>query len=283
MNVQDREQDIVESFVFSGYALKGELDLNRLASRLGISRKYRWEEPMILDPQTLRPPADGTGVDGRVFLYFFGAVVFVNCPKETIEEFCTTMAPYGESLNSLPTARFHDEYALKISSGSELLITNDAAVMQDYDPVFRGIICFVIAKSVALERIEERLDQVLDEVEGFITRLERGWLTITDKRLARMASTILSFKYTSLANIMVLDKPDSTWENDRADRLYLTMANIFELNQRYNEIRHKSETLLDITEVFASLSHARRASRLEWTIIILIFVEIVIYLVDILK
>jgi uncharacterized Rmd1/YagE family protein len=283
MNVQGREQDIVESFVFSGYALKGELDLNRLASRLGISRKYRWEEPMILDPRSLRPPADSSGTDGKVYLYFFGAAVFVNCPPETIEAFCAALAPHGEALRNLPTARFHDEYALQVSPGSETLITNDSATMPDYDPLFRGIICFVIAKSVALERIEERLDQVLDEVEGFITRLERGWLTITDKRLARMASTILSFKYTSLANIMVLDKPDSTWENDRADRLYLTMANIFELSQRYNEIRHKSETLLDITEVFTSLSHARRASRLEWTIIILIFVEIVIYLVDILK
>lgn len=65
-----------------------------------------------------------------------------------------------------------------------------------------GGICFVIAKSVDLEQIEERLDQVLDEVEGLSTRLERGWLTSTDKRLARMASTILSFNYASLANIM---------------------------------------------------------------------------------
>jgi len=40
---------------------------------------------------------------------------------------------------------------------------------------------------------------------------------------------------------------------------------------------------MDITEVFSSLSHAARASRLEWIIIILIFVEIVIYLIEIMK
>jgi uncharacterized Rmd1/YagE family protein len=34
--------------------------------------------------------------------------------------------------------------------------------------------------------------------------------------------------------------------------------------------------------VFSGLSHARRASRLEWIIILLIFVEIVIYLFQIL-
>jgi len=51
---------------------------------------------------------------------------------------------------------------------------------------------------------------------------------------------------------MVLDKPDITWDDPEADRLYLTMARLFELNQRYQEIKHKSETLLDMTDVFSN-------------------------------
>lgn len=272
----------MESYAFSGYALKGELDLNRLATRLGISRRYRWEEAMILSPDDLRPFDEGAAKERRVYLYYFGAAVFVNCSRHVVNDFCARMASHWEGFRELPAEKFHDEYSLQAGGGAELVITNDYAVMPHYDPLFCGIICFVIAKSVALERIEERLDLVLDEVEVLITRLERGRLTITDKRLARMASSILSFKYASLANVMVLDKPESTWESETADRLYLTMANLFELNQRYSEIRHKSEALLDITEVFTSLSHARRASRLEWIIIVLIFIEIVIYLVEIL-
>ena len=56
------------------------------------------------------------------------------------------------------------------------------------------------------------------------------------------------------------------------------MAGLFERNQRCLEIKHKSETLLDMTDVFSSLSHARRSARLEWIIIILI--AIVIYLMQ---
>jgi required for meiotic nuclear division protein 1 len=268
---------------FTGYALRGELDLNRLATKLGIARRYRWEEPMILEPETFRPVNEASGEAGLVYLYFFGAVVFVNCREETRQAFSRTLTTRYEATIELPAARFHDDYALQVCAGNGMIISNDSAIMPGYDPVFRDIICFVIAKSVALERIEERLDQVLDEIESFLTRLERGWLTITDKHLARMASSILSFKYASLAHIMVLDKPDSTWESDQADQLYLTLANLFELSQRYHEIRHKSETLLDITQVFTSLSHARRSSRLEWTIIILIFIEIVIFLYEIMK
>jgi uncharacterized Rmd1/YagE family protein len=58
------------------------------------------------------------------------------------------------------------------------------------------------------------------------------------------------------------------------------MASLFELNPRYQEIKHKSETLLDMTDVFSGLSHARRSARLEWIIIILIAIEIVIYLMQ---
>ncbi|NMC73089.1 MAG: RMD1 family protein [Geobacteraceae bacterium] len=274
-------EDSVQNTYFAGYALRGELDLNRLAGRLGITRKYRWEEAMVLDPVTLHPFWEGAAEDPQVHLYSFGAAVFVNCTGETVNDFCRRMSAHVDGIRDILSTEFHDEYSLRIADNGSLSITNDHAAVPRYRPIFSGIICFVIAKSVALERIEKQLDQVLDEVEVLMTRLERGMLAITDKRLARMASCILSFKYTSLASIMILDKPDSTWEDDEADRLYLTLAKLFELSQRYSEIRHKSDTLLDITEVFTSLSHARRASRLEWVIIILIFIEIVIFVVDI--
>jgi len=180
-----------------------------------------------------------------------------------------------------PQINYREEYKLKIEPDSDPVIANDCAIMPRYNLAFLDIICFVIAKSVALERIEESIDTVFDEVEVMIANLGQGKLELPDRDMARLASSILSFKYTSIAHIMVLDKPDITWDNPEADRLYLTMASLFELNPRYLEIKHKSETLLDMTDVFSSLSHARRSARLEWIIIILIAIEIVIYLMQI--
>ncbi|HEU0265343.1 MAG TPA: RMD1 family protein, partial [Geobacterales bacterium] len=176
--------------------------------------------------------------------------------------------------------RYQESYRLEITPDAPPQIDNDRAIMPRFDRGFIDIIAIVIAKSVALERIEEQVDLVLDEMEGTIARLERGKLGIPDDQLAKLASTILNFKYRSISSIMVLDKPDITWENTEADRLYLTMASLFELNQRYQEIKHKAETLMDIIQVFTGMSHARRASRLEWIIIILIAIEILIYLVE---
>jgi len=265
-------------FTFKAFAFGGELDLTRLAVKLGITRKYRWEEPMKLNPVTFEL---ATGKDAeRVYLYYFGGVVFLNCSGDIIARFLDSIPQYAESLKGQIRLPYREEYRLEIDPEREPAIANDCAVMPRYNLAFLDIICFVIAKSVALERIEERIDVVFDEVEGLIANLGKGRLELPDRDMARLASSILSFKFTSIAHIMVLDKPDITWDNPEADRLYTTMAGLFELNQRYLEIKHKSETLLDMTDVFSGLSHARRSARLEWIIIILIAIEIVIYLMQ---
>lgn len=261
--------------IFAAYALDGELDLNRLALRLGIQRKYRWEEPMKLNAVTFGPVSDPD--NERVYLYYFGGMVFINCSGDIVARFLSGIAAHVPGLKRDPQLSYRDDYELRIDPDKKAVITNDFAILHRHDHAYMDIICFVIAKSVALERIEERVDTVFDEVEGLIANLGKGKLELSDRHMARLASSILSFKYTSIAHIMVLDKPDITWDNPEADRLYTTMASIFELNQRYLEIKHKSETLLDMTDVFSSLSHARRAARLEWIIIILIAIEIALF------
>jgi uncharacterized Rmd1/YagE family protein len=268
---------------FIAYALNGELDLNRLAAKLGIARKYRWEEPMVITAENRQLFAgDGPAVP-RVYLYYFGGLVFLNCSNLDVQGFFRELTKVSELFRDYPELKYTDRYSLAVNDGDKQEITNDFAVMPKYSVAFVDIISFVIAKSVALERIEEQVDTVLDEMEGLIGLLDRGKLGIPDKKLSKLASTILNFKYKSIASVMVLDKPDITWDNPEADRLYLTMANLFELDQRYQEIKHKSETLMDITGVFTSLSHARRATRLEWIIIVLIFIEIIIYIFEILR
>ena len=267
---------------FTAYAFAGELDLNRLGPHLGISRKLRWEEPLLLNPISMEPvtarPSDQH--EPLAYLYFFGSVVFLDCPHDVIRTFFRYMAKINDIFADLPPLKYQDDYSLRIEENGALAITNDYAVLSHYFPAFVDIIAFVIAKSVALERIEEQVDTVLDEMEGMIELLDKGKLNIPDKKFAKLASTILNFRYSSLVSIMVLDKPDITWDNPEADRLYQTMASLFELDLRYQQIKHKADTLMDTTEVISTLSHATRASRLEIIIIVLIAIEIVIYLFE---
>lgn len=159
---------------FIAYALKGELDLNRLAAKLGIARKYRWEEPLVITAENRQLFAgDGPAVP-RVYLYYFGGLVFLNCSDRIIQGFFRELAGVGELFRDYPDLKYTDRYSLAVNDGDQLEITNDYAVMPQYSAAFVDIISFVIAKSVALERIEEQVDTVLDEMEGLIGLLDRG-------------------------------------------------------------------------------------------------------------
>ena len=79
---------------------------------------------------------------------------------------------------------------------------------------------------------------------------------------------------------MLLDKPDITWNSEDAQDFFAQMNKLFELEDRYQAVKNKTEILIDITEILTNLTHAKRATYLEWLIIVLIAFEIIISLVN---
>lgn len=270
----------MENFSFSAHSMDGEIDLNHLAAALGAERKLSWEEPLVLAVARLEVDSGDNFDTGRVYLYNFGAVVFFNCDETSIESFYSAVRGVTESIRRPKESTRTEEFSLVVDENAPVSVNNSGAIIPGKQPAYVDIIAYTLAKSVALEQIEMLLDVVFDHTEEIITRLDKGELAVHDSQLAKMASSILNFKYRSISHVMILDKPDITWEVEEADRLYSTLSNLFELQQRYNHIRHKADTLLDINAVFTGLSHARRSARLEWIIIVLIAVEIALFMLE---
>jgi len=273
----------MEKFPFTAHYLDAEIDLNSIAKTLHAGRKLTWEEPLILVNSTLLPYQGEPFSTARAYIYYFGAIVFFNCNEADINSFYDSIGRLADSIRPQRGGGYTEKYHLVVDKPSLLEVNNNYAVVPTKQAAYVDIIAYTLAKSVALEKIEALLEIVFDTMEEIISMLDKGKLALPDSQLAKTASSILNFKYRSLSHIMILDKPEITWEIEEADRLYLTLANIFELQQRYSQIRHKSDTLLDINSVFATLSHARRAARLEWIIIILIAFETALFLLDMLR
>lgn len=273
----------MDKFAFTAHALEGEIDLNRLAALLQVGRKLSWEEPLVLVPTTLEPYRGEPFAEERVYLYYFGAVVFFNCSEAAMTGFYGAIGRLADTIRSQMGSIYTEQYSLRIDESTAVTVSNNGAIVPARQSAYVDIIAYTLAKSIALEKIEALLDVVFDRMEEIIARLDRGELALPDSQLAKTASSILNFKYRSISHIMILDKPDITWEIEEADRLYSTLSNMFELQQRYNQIRHKADTLLDINSVFAGLSHAKRSARLEWIIIILIALEIGLFLLEMLR
>lgn len=260
--------------------LGAEINLSKIAKHFGNERKFKWEDSLVLRDKTLQGIVHEPE-NKMVYIFHFGSMVFVNMQHHEMTDVVNYIKRIDLDLNITNLFKYVDDYKLDINPDEPMSINNDYMVIEHESDYHLEIIAVILAKSVALEKIEIEIDLLLDDVEDVVDYLNQGKLAVSDEQLAKMSGNILGFKFNTISYIMLLDKPAITWVNEEASALFSELSALFELQDRYEKIRHKTEILMDITEVFSGLAHAKRGTRLEWAVIILIVIEICLSVFDI--
>lgn len=274
----------MNDLIFKTYAVTNEIDLNKIAEECNIKKKYTWEEPLILQQDILeRIIKEKSEEDEKILVFSFGSIVFVNSTIKHTEIFMRYLKNIKPDINIDHYNTFQDDYALHHVEGQEIEFTDSFVQIPSMELFYSELISIVITKSVALERIENQLSKILDDLEIKIDNLEKGKLNIGNKELAKTTSRIVRHEYNTIAYIMILDKPDITWINSDAAFFYERMSEFFELNDRYEIIKSKTEILKNIIDGLGSISNSIRGLFVEWVIVLLIVAEVVLMLLDLLK
>ncbi|OCT14541.1 hypothetical protein A8709_27150 [Paenibacillus pectinilyticus] len=268
---------------FKALAITNEIDLNKIAVHTGIPKKYTWEQPLILRGELLSSILHKE-IDElqQVLVFSFGSIVFVNLAHSNemtiFLRFLQTFEPHIELQYS---DRYMENYSLHIEDVASMELTDKYVVVAEFAFFYPELISTVLAKSVALEKIEEQLGQIHDSLEIMIDRLEKGKLRVGNKELARTTAKIVRHEYNTLAYIMILDKPDITWTNSTASHFYDGMIEFFELNDRFTILKSKTDILYHILEGFSNISHSIRGLFVEWIVVILIVIEVALTILQI--
>ncbi|MDD3028055.1 MAG: RMD1 family protein [Erysipelotrichaceae bacterium] len=273
----------MDNMKFNTFAVAKEIDLNRIAVACGIRKKYTWEEPLIIKDDLLEKiVGDKTDEGEIIYIYSFGSIVFINSTLKHTELFMGYLKKLQPSIIESYTS-FEESYALQIGENAGIELTDRYVKVPEMELYYPELISIVIAKSTALERVEEHLEKIFDKLELKIDNLEKGQLRIGNRELARITSSIIRHEYNSIAYIMILDKPDIAWSNSEAGMFYDKLSDFFELNDRYEVIRSKTEILRNIVAGLASVSQSIRGLFVEWVIVVLIVVELVFMIVELLR
>lgn len=259
-----------------------EFNLDNIAKHFGINMKFKWEDTLVLEGEELKGILRETA-GKRVRIFHFGSLVFKNFSNAEITDVVNYLRGIDKNVALANPFEFVDDYRIEVKPDEPLAINNDYMVTAEEQDFHGEIITTVLAKSVALERIEREIDRLLDNAEEVVGFLHKGKLAVSDDQLAKLSARILEFKLNTISYIMLLDKPAITWSNDEAGALYDELSELFELSDRYTNAGHKIDTLLDITEVFGGLAHAKRGAKLEWAVILLITFEILLQLYQFIK
>ncbi|NLL04879.1 MAG: RMD1 family protein [Clostridiaceae bacterium] len=274
----------MDRIIFKAYAISSEIDLNKMADQCHIPKKYTWEEPLILYGNALSSILKREVKNQqKVMVFSFGSVVFINCTDSDELVFMEYLKSNRSDIDLKSYKKYSDDYQLEVRENSEIELTDRYVIVPKFEAYHPELISTVIAKSVALEKTEEKLSKIVYKLETMIDKLEKGKLNIGNKEIANTTSQIVRHEYNTLAYIMILDKPDITWSSIQAEEFYNCMAEFFELNDRYIILKEKTNILNSIIDGFSSITHSIRGLFVEWIIVLLILVEIVLMILDLLR
>ncbi len=269
----------MNSWKFKAAVLSSEINLNAISSHFGLNKKFKWEDPLVLSGSALKGLIKDTE-NKWIYIYYFGSLVFINMEYHEIQDLVKYIKGIDENLKNNNINEYIDDYKLEISPEYEYSLYNDLMTSNEFQPYYLDIISLVLAKSISLKKVENDTDKLLDSIEDVIDYLENGKFNMSDKQLARTSAKVIRFKYNTISNLMLLDKPKAAWNNENIENFFLELAALFDIDDRYKKITHKSEILHDITDVFGSLTHEKRATKLEIMVIVLILFELLISLFE---
>jgi len=264
------EHDIanVPRYVFQAYHLAETFRLKKIEPQMGMNAVTRLGAKLVYEE----------GEASFVFLYRFGSIVFFNVEPQRqtaiIEKVKTIIGKTDIAVTS-------EEYGLEVNKDAKNASEFERAIVDRLTLDRIELLALAIAQSTALEHFELQVDDLLSKSHDIANLLQTaGRLTRRTRSIHKYIGYCMATNQQLASSMYILDKPDETWNDKVLDDLYLDAIDTFELKDRYKTVDHKLRLVEDHLEISSTLPAHRKAAFLEWTIIILIAVEVVLFVYD---
>lgn len=256
----------------SGLEEKERLDARSWLFTEGIDLSRVEEEPIARSPLTVQV---GGGI-GMVYRY--GAVVLFGVDDAASRAFIERMR---SAAPAPPPERDRDAAELRrVTEGAvEGVNSLGAIVLTSFSLSRLRVVAEVLARSAVLNYYESHLASVLLDLEPPVARLRQaGRLPLRIRTLLKGVGEVLNTEMRMISRAEVSEKPELVWNEPDLDRLYLTLAEEYELTDRDQALSRKLDLAMRIISILLEALSGRRAIFVEWVIVILILIEVIMVL-----
>lgn len=211
-----------------------------------------------------------------LFIFSFGAVVFVNVSKDMQGAIKHSL---GRFMSDTVKKNYNETYILR-ESERKIKIGENSADLTLIGMGEMEITARILAQSVALEYIEDLTDEILNNIETINNGLEKeGRFFRNTKSILKLFGQNNNIIQFVISKLSLLDKPEVTWENERLEVLFSQLADNFDLRPRFKNIEYKIGFARDNSEFALTALQGIRANFLEVIIIFLFIFDILTYIV----
>lgn len=207
---------------------------------------------------------------GDLFCFPYGAAVFWGFSSDRCLSYLEQIKEFEEQANEEMEM---DCFTFVV--GEHPKIIDDEIILPNSDLLSRLAISHGIAQSVKLGNFESALRKSFNLTKQIPEDLARhGRISLSRKEIRRKMGELFIERSSINLHADVLDTPEFFWEYSELEPLYAMTANYLELETRVEVLNQRLDVMHELFEMLGNELNHQHSSRLEWTIIGLIVVEV---------
>ncbi len=213
-------------------------------------------------------------VIGDIFYFPYGATVFWGL---SLERCCAYLEQIKE-FEEQPIEEIEmDEFTFIV--GEMPKIAEDEIILPNLDVLSRLAISHGLAQSVKLGTFESALRKTFNHTKHIPEDLAKhGRISLSRREIRRKMGELFIERSSINLHVDVLDTPEFFWEYTELEPLYAMTANYLDLETRVEVLNQRLDVIHELFEMLGNELNHQHSSRLEWTIIGLIIMEVTLTL-----
>ena len=220
----------------------------------------------------------GKPEDQMMIVFSYGVVVLFNFDPKHSEKVLEQITNYADS--PVPT-RKNEDYSISVDPAQKISVEFDRVVFDELDRDLVYVVSEVLAQSVAIEYVEERVGEIVSRFERVTEGLQDGGkIRLSDRQVLKTIGAGRSITHYVISHLSLLDKPDGTWEDKDVETTFVAMRKMFELEDRFKALEFRLDFIQDTSEIVLDLIQDRRGVKMELAIIYLFVIDIVLVLYE---
>jgi uncharacterized Rmd1/YagE family protein len=214
------------------------------------------------------------GATGDIFYFPYGVIVGWGVSQATCQSYLDGVREFEhQHLEEFET----DEFTFSV--GDVPKIVEDEIILPNDDVLNRLAISHGLAQSVKLSTFENALRKTFNHTKYIPEDLARhGRISLSRREIRRKMGELFIERNSINLHVDVLDTPEFFWEYPELEPLYAITANYLDVETRVEVLNHRLDVVRELFEMLGNELNHQHSSRLEWTIIWLIIIEVLLSL-----
>jgi len=232
--------------------------------------RNRYKTALYRDVVHIEVPIETVNVD--ILFFSYGASIFWGLNKEKASKFLDEIKEFEfQPREEVETDEFTYIY------GDTAKIIEDEITFTDQDILSKIAVSHAIAQSVKLSTFETTIQNTFNSTKHLPEDLaKQGKIPLSRKEIRKKMGELFIERNSVNLHLDVLDTPEFFWEYPEREPLYKMMSNYLDLETRVEVLNHRLDVVHELFEMLGNELNHQHSSRLEWTIICLIVIEVLL-------